>query len=70
MQDVLTHFRAIWSEFKRLTRDTEGVTAMEYGLIAATTCLAIVSTVQSLSQPIGNAFQAMLNSLNLACPSC
>jgi len=70
MQELLIQFRAVWGEFRRLARDSEGVTAMEYGLIAATTCLAVVATIQNLSQPIGNAFQAILTSLNLGCPSC
>ncbi len=35
--------------FKRLLRDTRGATAIEYGLILALICLAILAAIQAMA---------------------
>lgn len=42
--------------------DQRGVTALEYGLIAAVMVIAIASTIRSMSAPITAAFQRVYDS--------
>lgn len=38
--------------FKRILRDNRGATAIEYGLIMALVCLAIIASMQSMASRI------------------
>jgi pilus assembly protein Flp/PilA len=44
-------------------RDERGVTAIEYGLIAALVALAIIGGVTLLGTDLGNTFNTIANSL-------
>jgi Flp pilus assembly pilin Flp len=63
----MTPLLAVLRQSKRLmrrwARDQRGVTALEYGLIAAVTVTAIVASINSMSQPVANAFKAACNAL-------
>jgi pilus assembly protein Flp/PilA len=48
----------------RLRGDKEGVTAIEYGLIAGAIAVAIIGTVVTLGSDIKNMFTAVGNALN------
>ncbi len=50
----------------RLRRDTSGVTAIEYGLIAGAIAVAIITTVVALGGDINNLFAAVGSALNSA----
>ncbi len=41
---------------KRFVRDEDGVTAMEYGLIAALIAVVIIASVQLVGQSLSNTF--------------
>jgi pilus assembly protein Flp/PilA len=43
-------------KIKRFFRDEEGVTAIEYGLIAALIAVAIIAATQTLGGKISNTF--------------
>lgn len=49
---------------RRLRRDTDGVTAIEYGLIAGAIAVAIIATVIALGGDIKNLFGTTSNALN------
>ncbi|HYM32383.1 MAG TPA: Flp family type IVb pilin [Candidatus Cybelea sp.] len=49
---------------KLMVRDTKGVTAIEYGLIAGAIAVAIIATVVALGTDINNMFTAVGNALN------
>ncbi|HYM31456.1 MAG TPA: Flp family type IVb pilin [Candidatus Cybelea sp.] len=49
---------------RRLRGDKEGVTAIEYGLIAGAIAVAIIGTVVTLGSDIKNMFTAVGNALN------
>ncbi|HYM31591.1 MAG TPA: Flp family type IVb pilin [Candidatus Cybelea sp.] len=49
---------------KLLVRETDGVTAIEYGLIAGAIAVAIIGTVVALGSDIKNMFTAVGNALN------
>jgi len=48
---------------KRLFREEEGATAVEYGLLVALIAAVIVTIVVTLGQQIAAAFQAIVNEL-------
>ncbi|HYM31750.1 MAG TPA: Flp family type IVb pilin [Candidatus Cybelea sp.] len=48
----------------RIKRDTSGVTAIEYGLIAGAIAVAILVAVVALGSDVGNTFTAVGNALN------
>ena len=50
----------------RFRRDTAGVTAIEYGLIAGAIAVAIITTVVALGGDINNLFAAVGSALNSA----
>jgi len=50
----------------KFLKDEEGATAIEYGLIAALIALAIISGVTILGNTLGNAFNAIGNSVSNA----
>jgi pilus assembly protein Flp/PilA len=48
---------------KRFRRDNSGVTAIEYGLIAAAIALAILVSVKSTGEHLRNTFNSVATSL-------
>lgn len=48
---------------RRFLCDEEGVTAVEYGLIAALIALAVIATVYLIGQELSKAFQSILDCL-------
>jgi pilus assembly protein Flp/PilA len=52
--------------FTKLARDNKGVTAIEYGLIAAFIALALVAVVPNISHQLGNTFGSVNNALSNA----
>jgi pilus assembly protein Flp/PilA len=48
---------------RRLAADRRGVTAIEYGLIAAFIALAMVAVLPNVSTSLSNKFQSVANSL-------
>ena len=55
LRSILWRARTIRAVFA----DNRGVTALEYGLIAAVMVIAIATTIRSMSAPITGAFQRM-----------
>ncbi len=53
---------------RRLRKDENGVTALEYGLIAALVALAIVGTVTTMGTNLTNVFTAINTQLTNALP--
>jgi pilus assembly protein Flp/PilA len=53
-----------YSATRLLVRENEGVTAIEYGLIAGAIAVAIIGTVVALGTDIKNMFTAVGNALN------
>jgi pilus assembly protein Flp/PilA len=51
---------------KLLRRDEEGVTALEYGLIAALIAVVIIAAVSFLGKSVSTAFSAVASSINNA----
>lgn len=60
--------RTIITQLRRLRADQEGVTALEYGLIAAVMVTAIASTIRGVSAPITQAFCNIYASFGGTCP--
>lgn len=51
--------KSVMNELRTFVRDEEGVTAIEYGLIAALIALAIVVGAGALGTSLNNMFQAI-----------
>ena len=49
---------------KRFVRDEEGVTAIEYGLIAALIAVVIIASVESVGTALEGVFEDIANALN------
>ena len=54
--------KSMWTSIKRFVRDEEGVTAIEYGLIAALIAVVIIGAVQA----VGLDLQAVFNAIGAA----
>ena len=52
------------SAVRRFIRDERGVTAIEYGLIAAGISVAIIAVVQGLGSKLNSTFTSVQNALN------
>ncbi len=52
--------------FAMLRRDEEGVTALEYGLIAALIAVVIIAAVSFLGTSVSAAFSSVASSINAA----
>lgn len=52
LRTVVQHMRAV----RALIADERGVTALEYGLIAAVMVIAIATTIRSMAAPVTAAF--------------
>lgn len=48
---------------RNFLRDEEGVTAVEYGLIAALIAVAVIATVYLIGQELKSVFQSIVNCL-------
>ncbi len=53
---------------KLLRRNEEGVTALEYGLIAALIAVVIIAAVSFLGTSVSKAFNSVASSINAATP--
>ena len=51
-----------WLPIRAVVQDQRGITALEYGLIAAVMVVAIASTIRTMSAPITGAFQRVFDS--------
>ncbi len=49
--------------FRRFIKDQAGVTAIEYGLIAALIAVVIITAVTSLGTKVSNTFNTVANAL-------
>jgi pilus assembly protein Flp/PilA len=54
---------AVRSIIKKLIKDEAGVTAIEYGLIAALIAVAAITAMNTLSTGLSNTFTNIANSL-------
>ncbi|HIQ17506.1 MAG TPA: Flp family type IVb pilin [Novosphingobium capsulatum] len=52
--------------FRKLIKDTEGATAIEYGLIAALIAVAAITAMGALGNSISNTFGSVSTQLNTA----
>jgi pilus assembly protein Flp/PilA len=52
------------NSFFRLIRDQDGVTALEYGLIAALVAVVIISAVSFLGTGVSKTFSRVGNAIN------
>ncbi len=50
--------------FRKLLKDEDGATAIEYGLIAAGISVAIIAVVQGLGSKLNTTFTSVQNALN------
>ena len=57
---------ALWRLFGLVAKSRSGVTAIEYGLIAASVALAFLAIVVLLGDDIGGMFSTISNSVNNA----
>ncbi len=55
--------RQIVERIRRLARDEDGVTSMEYGIIAAAITVAIVSILNGVSPVVGQMFSRISTSI-------
>jgi pilus assembly protein Flp/PilA len=53
---------------KRFLRDEDGVTAIEYGLIAGLIAVFMIAAVTSVGVEVGNVFDAVKGALDKATP--
>jgi pilus assembly protein Flp/PilA len=54
---------------RNFARDEDGITAIEYGLIAAVMAAAVAAAFGPLSEALGSAFAAIAAALNPAAPA-
>lgn len=55
--------KKLYSGIQHFIRDEEGVTAIEYALIAALIAVVIIVAVTTVGQDVNNTFQAIANAL-------
>ncbi|WP_350029536.1 Flp family type IVb pilin [Caballeronia sp. GAWG2-1] len=55
---IMTHF------FKRYLKDTRGITAIEYGLIAGVLALGIMTSVSGVATQLSTTFSAITTKLS------
>ena len=55
--------KALFNQVKRFARDEEGVTAIEYGLIAALIAVVIIVSVKSVGTKLDAVFVAIAAAL-------
>lgn len=54
----------LWMAFEQFLKDEEGVTAIEYGLIAALIAVAIIAMVALIGDQLNNVFNCIAAYLN------
>ena len=54
--------------FQDLARDEEGVTAIEYGLIAALIAVVIIAAVEAVGGGVSSTFNSVADKLPAKCP--
>lgn len=54
----------LWMAFEQFLKDEEGVTAIEYGLIAALIAVAIIAMVALIGDQLNNVFNCIAGYLN------
>lgn len=54
----------LYSGIQRFIRDEEGVTAIEYALIASLIAVVIIVAVRTVGQDVNNTFQSIANTLS------
>ena len=55
--------KKLYSGIQRFIRDEEGVTAIEYALIASLIAVVIIVAVRTVGQDVNNTFTAIANAL-------
>jgi pilus assembly protein Flp/PilA len=55
--------KKLYSGLQRFIREEEGVTAIEYALIAALIAVVIIAAVRLVGQDVNNTFQSIANAL-------
>lgn len=55
--------KKLYSGVQRFIRDEEGVTAIEYALIAALIAVVIIAAVRLVGQDVNNTFQSIADAL-------
>jgi pilus assembly protein Flp/PilA len=55
--------KSLYSGIQRFIRDEEGVTAIEYALIAALIAVVIIAAVKLVGEDVNNTFQRIANEL-------
>lgn len=56
--------KRLYAGIQRFIRDEEGVTAIEYALIASLIAVVIIVAVRTVGQDVNNTFQAIANALS------
>lgn len=56
--------KELMSKMSTFMRDEEGVTAIEYGLIAALIAVVIIVSVTNVGTALSNIFQAIADAIN------
>jgi len=56
--------KSMWTSIKRFVQDEEGVTAIEYGLIAALIAVAIIAAVRLIGTNLNITFGKVANELD------
>jgi pilus assembly protein Flp/PilA len=55
--------KKLYSGLQRFIRDEEGVTAIEYALIAALIAVVIIAAVRLVGQDVNNTFQSIADAI-------
>lgn len=58
--------KVLWNNIQKFLRDEEGVTAIEYALIAALIAVVIIAAVTYVGNEVNDTFQEIGNALNSA----
>lgn len=56
--------KALWKNIQQFLRDEEGVTAIEYALIAALIAVVIIVAVRLVGEEVNTTFTTIGNTLN------
>ena len=56
--------KALWNNIQQFLRDEEGVTAIEYALIAALIAVVIIGAVTLVGEEVSQTFNTVANALN------
>jgi len=58
--------KSMWTSIKRFVQDEEGVTAIEYGLIAALIAVVIIAAVTAVGTNLETTFETISSALGTA----